>query len=102
MSSEFRKRGYQQSIFLETTVEPMAPVTQPWKAAENFPASEPATTMWMYLPSANFGVGVASISAVILAAEATGMPAPETSLDTISLRGREVTSWMRARSRSLG
>lgn len=33
------------SIFRETEVEPISPVAQPWKAAENLPASEPATTI---------------------------------------------------------
>ena len=58
--------------------------------------------MWMNFPSANFGAGEASTPSVILAAEARGMPAPETSLATISRSGRVVTAWMRSRRRALG
>ena len=76
----------------------MGPVTQPWKAAENLPASEPATTMWIFCSSANFETKPLKCASLILAAMAKGMPAPEISLATIPRKGRAVTAWMRARS----
>ena len=69
----------------------VGPVTQPWKAAENLPASDPATAIWMFRSQANLGARASNCSSTIFSAAARGMPAPEISFATISLKGREVT-----------
>ena len=82
-------------------MDPMRPLAHPWKAAENFPASEPATTIWILSSDANFGEGRLSISSLMLAALAGSIPAPEMSSAIKLFKGTVVTSWMRLRISAL-
>src|SRR6266446_9685485 len=91
------------SIRRLTLDEPIAPDTHPANTAEHFPASPPATMILIFSGLRNFGIFCASCASVgfVMPSAFSEIPSPLSSSGSSSLIGREVTSWIRARTCAL-
>src|SRR5216683_5312446 len=91
------------SIRRLTLDDPIGPETHPANTAENFPASPPATMILIFSGLRNLGIFCASCSGVgsVKPNAFGGTPSPLSAFGINSRIGRDVTSWMRARTCAL-
>src|SRR5208282_886248 len=89
------------SIRRLTLDDPIGLETHPANTAENFPALPPATMILISSGLRNFAIFSASCSSVGVPSAPGGIPSPLSSSRSNSRNGRDVTSWIRARTSAL-